>query len=78
MDTSLILRLLAREPPELEKDVLFRALREAGQGGLSLVDAYLVFLAKGGRGREGIATLDQGIVKGARREGILLLEAGLP
>lgn len=74
-----LLALLDRQGLEVrEKDVLFQALREAGQGGLSLVDAYLVFLAKGGRGKEGIATLDQGLVKGARREGILLLEAGLP
>lgn len=52
-----LLALLDRPGVEvLEGDAVFQALREAGRGGLSLVDAFLLF--RSGERDEGVATLD--------------------
>jgi len=40
----------------LEGDAVLQALREAGRGSLSLVDAFLLF--RSGERDEGVATLD--------------------
>jgi predicted nucleic acid-binding protein len=52
-----LLALLDRPGVEvLEGDAVFQALREAGKGGLSFVDAFLLF--QSGEKGEGVATLD--------------------
>jgi predicted nucleic acid-binding protein len=52
-----LLALLDRPGVEvLEGDAVFQALREAGKGGLSFVDAFL--LCQSGEKGEGVATLD--------------------
>lgn len=52
-----LLALLDRPGVEvLEGDAVFQALREAGRGGLSFVDAFLLF--RSGERKEGVATLD--------------------
>jgi predicted nucleic acid-binding protein len=57
-----LLALLDRPGVEvLEKDALFHALRKAGRGGLSFVDAFLLFQSEE-RG-EGVATLDSRLRK---------------
>ncbi|WP_236682787.1 PIN domain-containing protein [Thermus filiformis] len=52
-----LLALLDRPGVEvLEGDAVFQALQEAGKGGLSFVDAFLLF--QSGEKGEGVATLD--------------------
>lgn len=74
-----LLALLDRKGVEVrERDEVLQVLRAVGRGRLSFVDTYLVFSAKESGGREGIATLDKGLAKEAKRGGIPLLEAGSP
>lgn len=63
-----LLALLDRKGVEVrEKDVVAQVLRVVGRGRLSFVDTYLVFSAKEPSGREGMATLDKGLAKEAKR-----------
>lgn len=67
-----LIELLDREGLEvLEADALHFALKNIGQGGLSLIDGFLLYSAQ--KGKEGLATQDKGLSRQGSRLGLQIV-----